>query len=158
MNTPLKPQLHKHSVSGSALSSGNLVHIENELIVETKNQLYKVSGVQMRNENYFPDSDLVIGLDHVGSIRTYNQFNQFVKPILITEDWMQKFKQIRKTAKNKWFISLAHLKSEIHIELFRGCFVFSIQNDMGIFWLPDYKFIHEIQNLCKSLNVELSLS
>jgi hypothetical protein len=145
-------------VSGSAFSFGNYVLIENELLPETKGKIYRIIGFQKRFEAHFPLSDSVLSLAGINDIRTYDQFNEFIRPIAITEDWLNKLKQVRKHAKNKWWISVANLRAEIHIEFFKKEFIFSIQNDMGIFWLPEYKYIHELQNLCKSLTVELSLS
>jgi hypothetical protein len=72
------------------LRIGNLIMLENDLLPETKGEIYKVAGFQSRFDLSFPDSTGVIFLDHIKSIRTYNQFDEFVIPIPLTEEWLLK--------------------------------------------------------------------
>lgn len=73
------------------LRIGNLVMIENELLSETKGEVYKVSGVELKRIELFPDSDSTISLDHTESLRIYNQLNEFVIPIPLTDHWLDRF-------------------------------------------------------------------
>ncbi len=73
------------------LRIGNLVKINNSLLIETENEIYKIIGFNERTDWEFPDSDGVISLQHIESIRTYSQFSQFIEPIPLTEEWLLKF-------------------------------------------------------------------
>ena len=77
-------------MNANELRINNLVAINNELLLETKGEIYKVSGINLRFESMFPDSKSVIFLDHTKSIRTYSQFDEFIEPIPLTEDWLLK--------------------------------------------------------------------
>lgn len=77
-------------MEGNELRCGNLVMIENELLIETKGEVYYVSGINMRYNQSFPDSKSVIALSSIKNIRTYGQYDEFVKPISIDENWLIK--------------------------------------------------------------------
>ena len=68
-NTPLNPHLRQTNVIGSAFCQsdyrlGNLVTIDNELLIETKNEIYRVSGIEAKFHSSFPDSKFTLSLDH----------------------------------------------------------------------------------------------
>jgi hypothetical protein len=70
----------------------NLVMIDNELLLETKGEIFIITGIQRRSQNDFPDSDSVISLIPLKrSWRNYSQFNEFIRPIPLTEEWLKKF-------------------------------------------------------------------
>lgn len=47
-----------------------------------------VIGIEERNDKHFPDSDSVIAFRR--GQETYSQFNEYVEPIPLTEEWLTK--------------------------------------------------------------------
>jgi hypothetical protein len=150
-NTALNPHLRQTNVIGSAFCQsdyrlGNLVTIDNELLVETKNEIYRVSGIEAKLNSSFPDSKLTLSLDHTMSIRTYHQFEEFVKPIPITKKWLVDFK-FENTYKSKFRLKFDHLT---HQEI---GFDFSRVEDKSMEGFRFYghyikiQYIHQLQNL-----------
>ena len=71
-------------MKANELRIGNLVKINNELLPETENEIYKVYGVNAKFDLSFPDSSGVVSLNHTKSIRIYSQFDEFINPIPLT--------------------------------------------------------------------------
>lgn len=78
-------------MKANELRIGNYVKINNAILPETENRIYKISGVNLRFDISFPDSDSVISLDCIKTILTYNQFSEYIEPIPLTEEWLLKF-------------------------------------------------------------------
>jgi hypothetical protein len=110
MNTPLNPHLRQTNVIGSAFCQsdfrlGNLVIIENDLLPETKNEIYRISGINARVDLNFPNSKFTVSLDHTNSIRTYSQFEEFVKPIELSTEWLLKMGFVKDQETDyRWFL------------------------------------------------------
>ena len=151
-DTPLNPHLQQANVIGSAFCQsdyrlGNLVTIDNELLVETKNEIYRVSGIEAKFNSSFPDSKFTLSLDHTMSIRTYHQFEEFVKPIKIDSEWLAKMGFVKDEETNyRWL-----LEDWLAYDLDDNCIRISDSWEFG-----KREFVHEIQNLYYSLKcVEL---
>jgi hypothetical protein len=78
-------------MKSSELRIGNLVRINNDLLPETRRETCSVYGVNERFDNEFPDSTGVISLRNIRNTRTYSQFDEFIEPIPLTEEWLLKF-------------------------------------------------------------------
>ena len=78
-------------MKANELRIGNLVKINNELLPEVKNEIYKVYGLNAKFDLSFPNSSGVISLNHTKSIRIYSQFDEFIEPIPFTKEWLVKF-------------------------------------------------------------------
>ena len=131
-------------MNANELRINNLVAINNELLLETKGEIYKVSGINLRFESMFPDSKSVIFLDHTKSIRTYSQFDEFIEPIPLTEDWLLKmgFKIQGRRISKDWFY-LWYDDEKIIFALAE------MQEETGAYLIINY--IHQLQNLYFSL-------
>ena len=139
------------AVSGSAFCQsdyrlGNLVTIDNDLLVETKNEIYRVSGIEAKFNSSFPDSKFTLSLDHTRSIRTYHQFEEFIKPITITKKWLVDF-NFENTYRSKFRLKFDHIT---HQEI---GFDFSRVKDKSMEGFRFYghyikvQYVHQLQNL-----------
>jgi len=131
------------------LRLNNLVFINNDLLVEIKaNDIFRVSGINKRFELLFPESDSTVSLDHTNSIRVYNQFNQFIQPIPLTEEWLLKcgFK------KNMFGVFLLDFSGYYLCKNDVGFFLVTDEVDDEFGFVPErpillkIKFIHQLQN------------
>lgn len=139
----------------------NLVTINNRLLPETEGQIYKVSGLQSRYDIDFPDSSGVISLDHTKSIKTYSQFDEFIQPVPLTEEWLLKFGFIREDINGYIFELGENSNGAFSIyamdlkETHDSCgFALGIncdyENTKTCFWTTnnqEYIYVHQLQNL-----------
>ena len=130
-------------MKATELRIGNLVKINNELLPETKNEIYKVYGLNAKFDLSFPDSSGVISLNDTKSIRIYSQFDEFIKPIPLTEEWLLR---LGFESTNTYYFSKCnlHLQGDI-----RG-FHLVISRIDGI----KVKYVHQLQNLYFALTGE----
>ena len=136
--------LNKTTMKANELRIGNLVLINNDLLVETKDEIYKVSGFNAKIDLLFPDSCGTISLDHTKSLRTYNQFDEFIEPIPLTEEWLIKF-GFELNYKSNFSIKYGHIENNMF------SYKFNIPEDKS--WLEyhggaiECKHVHQLQNL-----------
>jgi hypothetical protein len=132
------------------LRIGNLVKIENDLLPETSGEIYKVSGINLRSDYEFPDSKSVISLDHTKSLRTYSQFDEFVRPVELTGEWLIKFGfEIDShgfVLPDKNSLSFSITKNG----LFSPCWL-DKQLFPGLIYVGSVKYVHQLQNLYYAL-------
>lgn len=87
---------------------------------------------------------------------TFSQFIKFIEPIELTEEWLKKC-GFKKNG-NYYWISLANLKAELHVEIFGEYLVFIIKSDFCDLILDPIKPVHQLQNLYFALtNKELTI-
>ena len=131
-------------MKANELRIGNLVKINNELLPETENEIYKVYGVNAKFDLSFPDSSGVVSLNHTKSIRIYSQFDEFINPIPLTEEWLLKFGFEKLTDKKNGFNSNSYTYT-------KGISFIVHLNDKLLsvnFWQGnEKKYVHELQNL-----------
>lgn len=148
------------------LRIGNYVKIDNELLPEVRKDICVVAGIQQIRDNDFPLSGFVISVNRIKSWMTYNQFNEFINPIPLTEEWLLKFGFMHDCATpdiNFWIDMITH-----YLEL----------RDFRDEWYPTYcqlpempnertqrcgmnaiKYAHQLQNLYFALTgTELTIS
>jgi len=77
-------------MKASELRIGNYVMIKNELLPNYKNQPLIVTSIQQRNDRDFPNSKSVISC-YVDKHNSVSQFDEFIRPIQLTEEWLLKF-------------------------------------------------------------------
>ena len=130
-------------MKASELRIGNYVHLQNDAWDEYKNIPMSVTGVEITGpDKYFPESDSVINLEIKGSIHTFNQCNEFVIPIPLTEEWLERFgfENNEKTAEHNKFIWFKN-----HI---------GVSGMLGVVKPVECKYVHQLQNLYFALTGE----
>lgn len=133
-------------MKASELRIGNLVMIKNDLLPETNGKIYRVLGIEEKNDYEFEESTGVVSLCPINpDWRRYNQFDEFVEPIPLTEEWLLKFgfkKRYKAFAKGDFTF----------IENSGMAYKLSIVDNMP-------KYVHQLQNLYFALTgEELTLS
>ncbi len=75
------------------LRIGNIVTINNDSWAEFKGVPLIVTGVgdKMDTYNYFPNSTGSVNAETLDKKNDFAQFDEFIEPILLTEDWLLKF-------------------------------------------------------------------
>lgn len=132
-------------MKATELRIGNLVTIDNpEFWKGIKGNVLEVNGINIASSLDFPKST------HSISVRdekfTYSQFNEFIKPIPLTEEWMLKFG----FEKDGDYFSLGNF----HYHL-PSCLFYS-GNDHVSGGNADaiIKYVHQLQNLYFALTGE----
>lgn len=72
------------------LRIGNFVLIKNELLPNYKDEPVVVTGIESRHDKHFKLSSYVISVQ-VDKYNGASQFDEFIKPIPLTEEWLVKF-------------------------------------------------------------------
>ena len=137
-------------MKATELRIGNLVTINNELLPETKNEIYKVYGLNAKFDLSFPDSSGVVSLNHTKSIRIYSQFDEFIEPIPLTEEWLLKFgfekdEYAKDFRLGKYWVENRYFDSYEKSMFLFGCYQFNkiyITSNVDVL-----KYVHELQNL-----------
>ena len=129
------------NIKAQDLMLGNYVLIENELLPNYKNQPVVVVGIELRKDKHFPDSDCVISMQ-VDKYNGASQFNEFVKPIPLTENELVKLGIDEKGFDKRKFYP-TYSKHGLK---------FTVSNSGNIYfgkvWIGT---VHHLQNLVKSL-------
>jgi hypothetical protein len=74
------------------LRCGNLVTIDNEMSwAELKGIPMRVTGIELEEDQIFPDSDGSVYLVSLDGKDRHSQMSEFIKPIALTEEWLLKF-------------------------------------------------------------------
>lgn len=140
-------------IKAEELRLGNLVEIDNGLLPETKGKPHVVIGIQNRSDKDFPDSDSVISLiPNERSWRNYSQWNEYIKPIPLTEEWLLKFGFFVSTRKNCYYKNWGTNGVEliVHDYHYKGGFEY----ELGSNKYKVVEYIHQLQNLYFALTGE----
>lgn len=120
-------------IKASELMIGNYVTVNNPMWAEMALNAFEVTGIQERHEKDFPLSDSVICLS--GGM---SQFNEFVDPIPLTDEWLVKLG----FEENK--CGFVYGEDCFEIELCNGFYYQSVEYFEYIIGEP-IKFVHELQ-------------
>lgn len=138
-------------MKASELRIGNWVTINNpKAWLEMKGKPLQVEGVENRVDDSFPKSTGSVSLTD-NDWQTYNQFDEFIEPIPLTEEWLLKFR-FGKSDEHEMGHNIRddfHFYYDYHFKKFRiesG----HAKRDNYFQELP-IQFIHQIQNLFHSL-------
>ena len=130
-------------MKASDLRIGNFVLIENDLLPNLKNEPVVVTGIQSRTEKEFPLSDYVISVQ-IDKYNGTSQFNEFIKPIPLTEEWLAKFEFV--FDENLWHNQIALYPCDKGFNY--NVNFFEYDN------LQNIEFVHQLQNLYHALTGE----
>lgn len=119
------------------LRIGNLVFIENDLLPETKGKIHKVYGISEKHDSEFPKSTGIVSLNQISTIRNYSQFDEFIQPIPLTEEWLLKL-GFRKQRTDTHLYMNGSLYIKINNNGFKFDYFTSIQY---------ITYVHQLQNL-----------
>ena len=138
-------------IKAQNLRIGNLVWISNPLLESTDGNIYKVTGINSKEDSSFPNSDSVISLEGLDFEKkynqTYSQFSEFVKPVLIQDFILDKL-GFDYLGKYGYGIGKFHIVNRV------GKWGFPIAGEIRFL-----KYVHELQNLFFALTSnELVLS
>ncbi len=79
-------------MNGIELRVGDIVEIDNpNSWPALKGVPLKVTGISLKEDKLFHKSNCSISLESDDRINSYSQFNEFIKPIPLTEEWLLKF-------------------------------------------------------------------
>lgn len=153
-------------MNASELRQGNYIMVDNQKYhPQAHGKIGRVVGIDERIEKDFPKSNASIKFE-IG-YEQYSQFNEFIKPVPLTEDWLIKFglvaleehewknrifnvsgKSVNYTydydlLEDKYFLKIEVVKS-LEGEIRR----IGIEDVPGGFsHVSDIKFVHQLQNL-----------
>ena len=130
-------------IKTNELRIGNFVMVENKLLPNYKNQPIVVTSIQQRSDKDFPNSKHVISCE-VDKYNGISQFDEFVVPIELNVEWLQKFS---KSMDVGYWISVTNLKSELHFEIYRNEIVTILKGQFCNLILDNIKYVHQLQNL-----------
>lgn len=133
-------------MKASELRYGNYVTIDNKKHwPERSGKTLIVLGLSERNEELFPNSEFVVQLGL--GLDSFGQFEEFIKPITLTEEWLLKFgfDKVSDIQVECFFIQ-GELK-DFTLHIFDGLYVW-IAYDL------DVKYVHQLQNLYFALTGE----
>jgi hypothetical protein len=136
-------------MKASELRIGNYVMVENELLPNYKNQPLIITSIQQRNDRDFPNSKSVISCD-VDKYNSVSQFDEFIRPIPLTEEWLLKFGF--KKCENGWkTLSICNDWTYLSWERLVGI---ELSVNKHSCMLPNIKYVHQLQNLFFALTGE----
>jgi len=125
---------------------------------ELVGQTVEVTGLQCRNDKHFPDSNFIIEFEYQSQVlafSNFSQFDEFMSPIPLTEEWLVKFGFNQKTYfdtdgceyyefKNGSFkIYNSEYSEEFHVD-------FNVSDGCSV----HVKTVHQLQNLYFALTGE----
>lgn len=128
------------------LRIGNLVFIENDLLPETKGKIYKVYGVSEKYNFDFPESTGTVSLNQIGTIRNYSQFDEFIKPIPLTKEWLLKFR-FKKSVEDFYSIKTGRKNVTLEICLSEQRTILFNKRLNEYIELKNIEYVHQLQNL-----------
>ena len=136
-------------MNAEKLRLGNYVTINNsEYWPQLKGVLMRVCGISEKEHKDFPDSKWSISLIDTSKFpSTYSQFNQYIEPIELTEEWLIKFgfhKHRPGAGGQDQWAGLTAWSIHDSNWLFRGS-----PNDLRLvgYFNTKLKYVHELQNL-----------
>lgn len=127
------------------LRIGNFVLIENDLLPNLKNEPVVVTGIQSRTEKEFPLSNYVISVQ-VDKHNGVSQFNEFIKPVPLTEEWLVKFGFEKNESSAQFMVEYSDFGVRISEESFSKW-------ESGFYHFGEYhllaeiEFVYQLQNL-----------
>lgn len=134
------------------LRIGNLVKVDNDLRPDLKGQVLAVYSIEDTAEG------VNVGVGEPGKFRECGQFLKFVKPLKITDKWLELL-GFTISGNRLSYLSIPELRSEIHYkkEPYGKCI--TLESSVGSFIPNDITHIHQVQNLYQAITgKELTLS
>ena len=123
------------------LRVGNIVNIDNNLLPETIGKRYTITAIDGNRINtLFPNSTGVVSLKHTDSLRTYNQFNEFISPIVLTSEILDKYGFELYKSDNPDQSDWCWVKRDISFVIWNKSFILQKLN-------IEIKSLHQLQNL-----------
>ena len=139
----------------SELRLGNWVTIKNEANWTTlENKPMIVVGLHYAGEGaikLFPKSSHSISVFNHATKREYSQFNEFIQPIILTEEWLYKFGFEENGVDKKENEKYRKYWSEGKFDVYK---IISFYLDNNKSHEPDIKYVHQLQNLYFALTGE----
>lgn len=144
------------------LRIGNLVYLNNELYHRKLISVpLTVTGVTWKESEHFPNSKHSVSLFDVRTGKEYSQFNEFVSPIKLTEEWLLKFGFGEDEDNLGYWVFWSESSERLYINLNEED---SNRRYGHCFWGYDYhvnssinyyvQYVHQLQNLYFSLTGE----
>lgn len=150
--------MKKPKIEPRDLIEGNLVTIDNEEVwPNLKGKIFKIVDSEKVKDQYlldnFPNSKrIVFVVDDEG--REYNQLDEFIRHIPLSEDVLVKLGFKKDEINNCIYISIPEIKTEIHFEVYAAGLVCVIYSSTGSVVPNDIEYAHQTQNLFHSLTGE----
>lgn len=136
-------------MKASELRIGNLVNVDNPIFSDLKDIPLKIIGIKLRDEPLFPNSNSVISFTDPKNFWEISQFNEFIKPIQLTEEWKFKFG----FEKTEWDNFNSHRLSVGDNDY--AIVLYSDGNcEVGDIITCKIEYVHQLQNLYFSLVAE----
>ena len=143
-------------MKASELRIGNLVKINNALLPETHGKTYSVYKLQKTFDFDFPSSAGIVSL--TDKVNMYTQFDQFIEPIPLTEEWLVRFgfekRDIPSLGMIRYFIWIDKIRRPKNVKFEQ--FAVDLISLRYIFSNPQIKIkhVHQLQNLYFALTGE----
>jgi hypothetical protein len=137
-------------ITAQELKPKNLVTINNTLAwPEMKGVPLMVTGIELLTEpdEYYPNSTgTVTLLDQVEKKETYNQFDEFISPIELTEEWLRKAGFWKRDKDSSvWVQAKGNYNYCIHQTGMK--YPFDIRSsDQFSYYISTPQFLHTLQN------------
>ena len=141
-------------MNAKELRLGNYVLIDNpKSHPNLLNQPVQVVVIQLRNDISFPNSNASISVE-IDIHNGFSQFNEFIKTIPLTEQWLLKC-GFSKEDENNFILHQNNIYFRVHRNLISGEFMCKLVNNYSFL----IKSVHNLQNLYFSItNVELTVA
>ena len=141
-------------MNAKELRLGNYVLINNpKSHPNLLKQPVQVVGIQSRKEISFPNSNYSISVE-IDVYNGFSQFNEFIKPIPLTENWLSKFGFVKED-ENNFILHQNNIYFRVHRNLITGEFMCKLVNNYSFL----IKSVHNLQNLYFSItNRELTVA
>ena len=139
-------------MEANELRIGNYVRINNSKHhQDVKDEVFCVTGIQERLHHDFPNSDYSISLvlDKRYAYQSFAQFNEFVAPIPLTEEWLVNFEfELKADQGDMKYYELGRFGVKC-VEGDEYYFYLVLEQDYII--LNELLHVHDIQNVWHSL-------
>lgn len=135
-------------MKASELRIGNLVKINNDLLPETHGKTYIVYKLQKTFDFDFPSSTGIVSV--TDKVNTYTQFDEFIAPIPLTEEWLLRFGFEKKDSD-----VTRYEKRELMMEyIFGKWYARLCVNYQDSVLVTKVEYVHQLQNLVFALTGE----
>jgi hypothetical protein len=125
---------------------GNLVNVCNLSHNDLKDIPLEITGVKLRNEPLFPDCKSAMSFIHPRYEWEISQFDKFIKPIQLTEEWLLKFGFLRHHL--DYSNGVIYIKNVPGTNEFEwGVFPNELGSGIQVKNRIKLKYVHQLQNL-----------
>lgn len=154
------------------LRIGNLVYLNNKLFAEKRNIPFVVEEIigtmSPQNQIVFPNSTggvtiklaSAVASDVFSGTIVYNQFDEFIEPIPLTEAWLTIFGFIKRDVGTsfpnfQFYLDILDEEDELILRTsYEGGFYWGITGEKELRNVRPIKYVHQLQNLFHSLTEE----